>query len=294
MLYFLNSRPMLACYDGEGSDEPDPVKMAEAEARRAQEDAERKVAEARQVAEEARKAREARFSQEDLNRALAEDRRKHQEKFKTLEDSYETLLADKTLAVDQRAKLEADLADLQKAHRTEKEQKEYELRQLQAKAEQDLTQVRTQATQWENMFKSSVIARSLQDAAISADAFNPHQIVDLLKPITRMAEQLDDTGKSTGQLIPVVDFTDIDEATGERKAALFSPEQAVQRMKQLPEMYGNLFKANVVSGIGTGSATGGVTPGTNGQVDVRKLSAEQFRKIYKENPSQLGLRPRRN
>ena len=64
-------------------------------------------------------------------------------------------------------------------------------------------------------------------------------------------------------------------------------------MKELPELYGNLFKSGVVSGIGGNSATGGLAPGANGQVDVRKLSPTQYREIREKNPELLGLRPKR-
>lgn len=281
---------MLTCYAGE---EPSELKVAEEEARRAQEDAEQKTAKAKQLEAETKKARELTLSQEDLNRILADERRKHDSKFRSLEANYEKLIADNKLDIGMRTKLEADLADLQKAHRTEQQQKEYEVRQLQNKAERDLAQMREEKGLWEAKYKDEKITRALQDAAIAADAFNARQIVDLLKPMARMSD-LDAAGQATGTLTPVIDFADVDETTGLAKDELsrYTPEQAVQRMKQLSQLYGNLFKANVASGIGTGSATGGIQPGPSGQVDVRKLSAEQFRKLYKENPAALGLKPR--
>ena len=88
----------------------------------------------------------------------------------------------------------------------------------------------------------------------------------------------------------MIDFPDIDEKTGENIKTLRSPQDAVKRMKELPQLYGNLFKANVVSGIGSGSAAGGVPTGT-GKVDVSKLSSEQYRKLRAENPAAIGLKP---
>ena len=43
-------------------------------------------------------------------------------------------------------------------------------------------------------------------------------------------------------------------------------------MKELPQVYGNLFKSGVVSGIGSSSATGGLASGSGGKVDLRKLT----------------------
>ena len=69
-----------------------------------------------------------------------------------------------------------------------------------------------------------------------------------------------------------------------------TPEEAIKRMKQLPETYGNLFKSGVVGGIGAASATGGLTPGSNGKVDTTKLTMDQYLELRKKNPAAVGLR----
>jgi hypothetical protein len=61
-------------------------------------------------------------------------------------------------------------------------------------------------------------------------------------------------------------------------------------MKELPNLYGNLFKSGVVSGIGSSSATGGLAPGGGGKVDLKNLTPQQYMKIRSENPELLGLR----
>jgi hypothetical protein len=131
----------------------------------------------------------------------------------------------------------------------------------------------------------------LQDAAIEGEAFNANQIIGLLRPMTELRELKDEAGKITGEK-PMVDFPDVDEKTGKPINTLRTPGEAVKRMKELAETYGNLFRANVVSGVGQGAATGGVTPGSTGYIDVESLSPEQYRKIRSEQPELLGLRPR--
>jgi hypothetical protein len=135
------------------------------------------------------------------------------------------------------------------------------------------------------------VARSLQDAAVMADAFQPSQVVTLLKHMTRLVEEVDDkTGKSTGRFQIVVDFPDVD-ADGNPTIAVHTPAGAVKRMKDLPETYGNLFKSGVVSGIGANSSTG-VMPGSNGKIDLRKLTPAQYRELREKNPAALGLKQR--
>jgi hypothetical protein len=190
--------------------------------------------------------------------------------------------------------LETELADLQKSHRTKDQQAEYERKQERERFKSELEVTKEAAIHWEDLYKSSVVDRSLQDAAVLADAFNPSQIVDLLRPLTKMQEEQDVEGKGIGKYTPLIDFPDVDETTGEQVISLRTPEQAVQRMKELPELHGNLFQPNVVSGVGSGSATGGVQSGDGGRVDPTKLSDEQYRKMRQDNPEALGLKRRRS
>jgi hypothetical protein len=305
--------PVLTCFDGDGDNDGGDggdggggdggdggssgdsiearLEQAEEAAKRAREEADRKSAEARQAAAEAAQAKEKAFNQDDVNKFLADDRRKHQEKYKKLESSYQEMLADKTLASEQRQRLEGELQDLQKTFRTKEQQAEYERKQERERFKQEVTGYKESAIKWERMYKDSVIQRSLQDSAIAAEAFNPTQIVGLLRPMTEMRPATDADGNELeDQMVPKVDFPDIDEKTGERIVTLRTPQEAVQRMKELPEYYGNLFRANVVSGIGSGAATGGVTSGEGGRIDVTKLTPDQYRKMRKENPEALGLR----
>lgn len=229
------------------------------------------------------------FTQDDVNRFLADDRRKHQERYKQLEGSYTKMLKEGSLHKEQRQKMLADLEDLQKAFRTKEQQAEYDRKKQAERYKNELSGATESAIKWETMYKSSVVERSLQDAAVSADAFNPGQIVSLLKPMTKMVEETDVEGIPVGSMTPKVDFQDIDEKTGDRITTLRTPEEAVKRMRELPTLYGNLFKSNVVSGIGTGSATGGVTSG-KGNIDRTRLTPEQYRRLREENPEVLGLR----
>jgi hypothetical protein len=231
------------------------------------------------------------FNQDDVNKFLAEDRRKHVEKFKQLESSYQGILQDKTLASEQRSRLQTELEDLQKSFRTKEQQMEFEKKQAASKYENELGELKGRATKWEAMYKDQVIQTSLQGAAASGEAFNPTQIIGLLRPMTELRDEIDGDGKSTGKIVPMIDFPDIDEKTGENIKTLRSPQDAVKRMKELPQLYGNLFKANVVSGVGSGSAAGGSGSG-GGKVDVSKLTADQYRKLRAEHPEQLGLRKR--
>ena len=230
------------------------------------------------------------FTQDDLNKFLAEDRRKHQEKYQRLEKSYESILQDQTMETNTRTELEGELEDLRKSFRTKEQQAEVEKKKQRNEYEETLKAAKHDVVKFQQLYTDTVITQSLQDAAIEGEAFNSQQIISLLRPITDLRELKDEAGKATGNG-PMVDFPDVDEKTGKPIKTLRTPSEAVKRMKELTGTYGNLFRANVVSGVGQGAATGGVLSGKTGQIDIENLPPEQYRKIRKERPELLGLRP---
>lgn len=232
--------------------------------------------------------------QAKINEILAEDRRKADGKYKGLEKQYETLLANQNLTKQERTTLEQELEDVRAQFRTKEQQAAIDKKNIEEKYKADLESTSRERDSWRTRYVDTSIRRELQDAAVGHDAFNPSQVVTLLFSKTKMVEVKDEaTGKPTGDMKPMVDFDDIDLDTHEPIRTQRTPEEAVKRMKELPELYGNLFKSGVVSGIGSNSATAGHAAGKDGRVDVRKLSQEQYAKLRRENPSALGLRPRR-
>ena len=239
-------------------------------------------------------AGETRFTQDDLNRFLAEDRRKHQVQLQKMESQLNELAKSKSLTEQERQTLKENLDTIAGQLRTKEQQLTLEKRQLEEQYQTKIEESAKKAQTWEALFRDSTIDRSLQDAAVKHEAFNPAQLVTQLRPWTRVIEVMDEkTGKPTGKYKPVVDMPDVDATTNEQAIMTRSPEEAVKRMKEMPEQWGNLFRSNVVSGIGSSSATGGLMPGQGGKIDVRKLTPTQYREIREKNPELLGLAPKR-
>ena len=233
------------------------------------------------------------FSQEDVNKFLADDRRKnatkHEARQAELETAYKEALANQSLSQETRGQLEGKLEDLQKTFRSKEQQLEYDKKQLETKYTEEVQSLKQRAENWENKYKSSMVDRALQDAAIKNDAFNPGQVTTILKTMTKIIEKTDENGEPLGEFAPVIDLTDIDAKTGEQIITRRTPEDAVKRMRELPQQYGNLFNKNVVSGIGAGSATGSGVSG-HGNVDIHNMSPEQYMELRKTNPAALGLK----
>jgi len=241
----------ILCYDGDNSGDPAAAAAAAGETNTGNSDG----------------SSDRTFTQVELNKILADDKRKHQEKYGQLEQSYQDLLSNQNISEEQRKKLEERLEDVQASLRTKEQQAEYERKQSETKYEDQLKTAETRANHWEGLYKQETVVRSLQDAATGADAFNPNQIVGLLKPMTELKD-------IEGKLAPMIDFPDIDEKTGAEITTLRTPAEAVKRMKELPKVYGNLFKSNVVSGVGAGQAN----TGTGDNLDYANMSPEDYRK----------------
>lgn len=276
----------VAMYEGEGDTVANLVEDAAAQAAAAQ--AVGAQATAAQVAA-AQGVKPKVFSQDDINKFLAEDRRKHSQKYEALEAAYKEALNNQTLTSDQRKALEQKLEDVQKTFRSKEQQLEHEKKQIEERYAKDTKDLQERSVMWESRYRQSLLDRELQDAASVNDAFNASQIVALLKPMTQIVEEQDEQGKSTGKFSVVIDLQDVDTKTGEQIITRRTPTDAVKRMRELPQLFGNLFRANVVSGVGSGSATGSGVSG-NGRVDVRNLSPEQYMQLRKSNPAAIGLR----
>lgn len=238
------------------------------------------------------------FTKDDVNRIvqerLAKDRKNRDEEYKTkvssLEQKYEELLNNKSLEDQDREKLESQLEDLRKQHRTKEQQLEYEKKQAEEEWKSKYEEVFSKAQTWEERYTETTIQRELQAAAIKHEAYRPEQVIVQLRSQTSLKDQLDNNGKPTGKLVPMVEMTVRNGDTGASEQLQMTPDEAVEYMKKNPEDWGNFFKNNIREGIGSSSATGGAMTG-EGTIDHTKLTDEQYFKLRKENPAALGIRP---
>jgi len=274
------ARPWSACFEGED----DAAKAA----------AEKAAAEKAQ-AEAAAAAAGKTFTQEDVNRIVAADRRKLEDALKKTEKQYQELLASQSLTEQERKALQANLEVVQGQLRSKEEQLLLEKKQIEETYAAKIQEMERKATHFETLYRDSSIERALTDAAVKHEAFSPSQIVSLLRSQTKMLEETDPrTGKLTGRYKPMVEMQTLNPTTGEMETKAYTPDDAVKKMKDTPEQWGNQFRSGVVSGIGAGTATGGLTPGQGGKLDaaaLRKLTAAQYREIRATHPEWLGLNP---
>lgn len=229
------------------------------------------------------------FTQEQVNeflqKRLAQDRKNRQDEFRKLEQDYQNLLGTKALTEDERDSLTSRLEELQRANRTKEEQAKIEKRELEDKYKKRIEELEQRVAESDLRYETSTIERALMDAANKHDAYESSQIVTILKGHTKLIKPVDEQGNVlAGGLVPRVDLPDKKD-DGESYISNRTPEDAVERLKVLMP---NLFRANVASGVGGSSTTGGVTPGADGQIDVTKLSPEQYRELRAKDPAKVG------
>jgi hypothetical protein len=185
--------------------------------------------------------------QSKVNEIVARERKALQRKF---EDAAKTL--------EESSKNSEELANqvetLRSTLMTKEELAKKEAQKQKNEFENKVKNLETEANTWKSRYTDSQIEVSILSAAEKNDAFNSSQILSILRPNAKLIEQLDDGGKPTGKMETKIVFMDSDK-DGRSIQLELRPDETMKRMKETPETYGNLFKANVATGLGGTSHT---------------------------------------
>jgi hypothetical protein len=245
--------------------------------------------------------KERTFTQAEANTWLAEDRRRsaeryaaeqeatnqaNQVKFTALEDSYHTILDDKNLEAEQRVKLQTELGELQSTFRTKEQQLVHDRQVEQVEYKQKLEAYEKASQSWESLYRKQTLEAALAEAVMDSGAENKRLLLNLLRSSATLEDAKGADGTPTGELDALVSFEDKD-AEGNIVQSLKEPKEAVKRMRELTDLYGGLFRADAVGGVGSEAVTGDVTPGK--PVDGSKLSMEAYMAQRDLDPTALGL-----
>jgi len=222
------------------------------------------------------------FTQEEVNKFLAEDRKKGQEKTQKLITELETLKKSKNLTEQEKATLQSRIEELNTQVMSKEQLLEKEKSKMTQEHQTQLQQERNEKELWRNRYNESTIVRSITDGAAKHEAFSPDQIIALLQPRTRLVEEVDGEGKGQGTFTPRVKFQDTDN-DGKPTILDLSIEEAIKRMKELPEKYGNLFKSNLAGGLGGTGGVGGAVKKDLSQIKTIEDYKKHRGKILKRS-----------
>jgi len=230
------------------------------------------------------------FTQEEVNKFVAERNKAVNAQLKVAEENYESQLKQSSLTKEQRDKVSADLEAVRNEMMTKEQRAEAEKKKIEANYKTELEAAGKEASKYKSLYETSTINREIQDAAIKNDGFSATQFIAHLAPQSKMVEEVDAEGKTTGKLVARVEWTSVDEE-GQKHVSQLTPEEAVIKMKENVVDFGNMFKPNVAAGIGAGTAPGQTSAA--GQVDHAKISDADYMKMSStpEGRAALGLPP---
>lgn len=228
-----------------------------------------------------KKGETATFTQDQVNRFLADERRKLQKANEKTVSQLEALRKNASLTENEKVQLEERIETLKNEFLSKEQIAQKEAKKTEAKQKEELATVQKEIGKWKGLYEETTVENTLLGAAASdQDVFNPRQILELLKPKTRLVEELDEGGKPTGRFTPRIKLPGKDK-DGNNIILELTASEAVKQLKENTAEYGNLFKSNVISGVG-GSNNGSARQGSGPPDDPAA-----FRAWRKQNPDYL-------
>jgi hypothetical protein len=195
------------------------------------------------------------FTQDQLNKYLAEEKRKWQNTQKDLVSQLEQIKQTATLTQQQRDELQQQIDAITAQYTTKEEQAKQEREKLEKTWNKKEKELASERDQWKSQYSSLYIDIEIRKAATKNNAYSEDQMVDYLGPRAKLSPEVGEDGKPTGKFVPTITFQDADK-DGKSITLELSIPDAIKRMKELPERFGNFFKAEGSGGIGSHNRPG--------------------------------------
>jgi len=242
MKYNWSLIPMLSMLSMEGEDDAAAKAAADKAA------ADKAAADA-----DATKARgEKKFTDSDMGRM----RKAHEAELKKSAEQNRKLSEDMRLTQEERDAASKRADELEAQFKTEKQLSDERAQKLIAdhkKVVETLTKERDTA---QKAHSDLMIDVELQRESALAEELVPGQLTKFLRPDTELADELGEDAKATGRKVVRVNFDDVDKDNKPVRLKL-SVKDALKRMKELPNRFGNFFKGTGTGGVGAGNGAGG-------------------------------------
>jgi hypothetical protein len=226
------------------------------------------------------------FTQKQLNKILADDRRKHEDRVNQAVKQLEEAKKAKGMSEQDRSRLQEQIEEMKNSLLTKEEQAKKEREKQKKEYEKSLEGVSVEKEFWRGSYAEEVTRNQILGAAIEFDAVRAEQLEELLIPKTRLVEVMDEAGSplTPRKFTPKIKFKTKNEKDEEIELDL-TIKEAVKRMKDEPERFGNLFKSGVVGGLGgNGSAGSGGISGDRPPTDPS---------LYRQWRKQRGISSRK-
>lgn len=222
------------------------------------------------------------LTQEQVTKIVEERTAEYAKKMAQLKEKTEALLSEKTTTESERANLRSKLEELNSTLMTREQAAAFEAAKLKEEAKTLEERLVKERDSWKTRYTETMLNSAIINAAVEAKAYQPQQLVALLKPKAQLVEKIDDTGRPTGDYEVKVSWNDV-EKDGKPVSMVLDPIATVKAMKQKVE-YANLFLAE---GGGTGfiPTRGNQSSGTldPSKMDTKDWIAGQARSRYENS-----------
>lgn len=231
------------------------------------------------------------FSQDDVNRMMAADRKKATDANKALADQLQKSQETAGLTQKERDELQTQIESLQKTYMTKDELQKQETEKLKKQEAEEKKKLAEDRDTWKGQYSTLFIKGEIVQAALQNKAFSTEQMVDYLSPRTKLEPEIGEDKKPTGQFIPMTTIH-VPDDKGKIIPMQLSIADAVKKMKELPDRFGNFFQVEGSGGLGGNNRGGG---GGKGKTDKGapidpKFSREEYMAWRKNNlPAQSGV-----
>lgn len=245
-------------------------------------------------AEAARKqAAKKTFTQEELDKIvkdrISREQNAHREKQTELLNRLASLEKSAQLTDEERSALQQRIEELRSENLSSEEKATREIKRLQEELEKSRTALSKDVEGWQRRYFDFRIDNELMDAALKNDARTPAQLVALLKPQTTVKEAVDDQGRPTGRYEVRTVITEYKE-DGTPFQVERRPHEAVARLAEMPEVWGNQFNSKVSAGLDRMSDQSAPVAAGGGLVLDKGIDA--YRASRQRNRGMLGIKDR--
>lgn len=193
------------------------------------------------------------FTQEQVDKLIDQRFGKLKGTNERLVSQLEEIKKNSSLTAQERDTLQLQIDELNSSLLTKEQQATQEREKLEKKYKTETERLNQENSLWKNRFTESTIKRAITDAAVSAGAEDPSQLVLMFSTSARLEEEKGPDGKPTGNFVPRMKFQGLDEEN--KPVNLDLPvAEAITHMKG-KGLHKNLFKHGANSG--TGKESGG-------------------------------------
>lgn len=199
---------------------------------------------------------EPKFTQAQVDEFMNKRFKKEKEANETLKKEYEKLQQSAGLTAQEKEEYAKKVQELEVLTLSKEDLAKKEAERIQKAAKQNEEKLTGERDLYKNLYSSTQIENAISRAAADPEikALRPEQMVLLLKNQTRLVQK-DVGGKS--QFEVAVDWTEGDQAVQ------IPVKEALKRMKEQPNQFGNLFESDSKGGVGgnnVSSGDGGLNP----------------------------------